>query len=140
MKTRAANRVPLSKEALILINSLPRLAGNQLIFPAHRGGMLSDKAISAAMRALHESVGQFIDAKSKHPAVPHALRSTFRQWTAGDGYDRDMAEMALAHKVGSQVERASQRSDMLERRRALMQAWADCLAGLSTDAKVLRFV
>ena len=56
--------------------------------------------------------------------MPHGLRSTFRVWTAERGYDRDMAEMALAHSVGSAVERAYQRSDMVERRRAMMDDWA----------------
>jgi len=59
--------------------------------------------------------------------VPHGLRSTFRQWAAERGYPRDMAEIALAHFIGSEVERAYQRSDMLERRRAMMADWAGFL-------------
>jgi integrase len=66
----------------------------------------------------------FLDPRNKRPAVPHGLRSTFRQWAAECGFDRDMAELALAHDVGTEVERAYQRSDMLERRRAMMGAWA----------------
>ena len=49
--------------------------------------------------------------------MPHGLRSTFRDWAAEQGFDRDMAEMALAHTVGSEVERAYRRTDMLEKRR-----------------------
>jgi integrase len=61
--------------------------------------------------------------------VPHGLRSTFRQWAAERGYPRDMAELALAHRVGDETERAYQRSDMLERRRDMMAAWAAFLRG-----------
>jgi hypothetical protein len=70
--------------------------------------------------------------------VPHGLRSSFRDWAAEVGYDRDMAEIALAHLVGSEVERAYRRSDMLERRRAMMERWADVLAGRS-GASVVEF-
>jgi integrase len=59
----------------------------------------------------------------------HGFRSAFRDW-AGDmtNFPRDVAEAALAHKVGNEVERAYRRSDALEKRRKLMQAWADYLA------------
>lgn len=63
--------------------------------------------------------------------MPHGLRSTFRQWTAEQGYPRDMAELALAHWIGSEVERAYQRADMLDRRREMMDAWASFLNGKS---------
>ena len=55
----------------------------------------------------------------------HGFRTTFRSWGADQGVDRELAEHALSHQVGSAVERAYQRSDLLERRRAVMQAWAD---------------
>ncbi len=63
------------------------------------------------------------------PGWPTIGYSTFRQWTAERGYDRDMAELALAHVVGSEVERTYQRSDMLERRRDLLADWALFLQG-----------
>jgi integrase len=59
--------------------------------------------------------------------VQHGLRSTFRQRTAERGYPYDMAEIALAHTVGSEVERAYQRSDMLKRRREMIAGWAGIL-------------
>lgn len=71
----------------------------------------------------------YLDPATKRPAVPHGLRSTFRQWTAECGFPHDMAETALAHFIGSEVERAYQRSDMLERRRDMMAAWASFLRG-----------
>jgi integrase len=67
----------------------------------------------------------------------HGFRSTFRDWCADHGQPADLAEMALAHTVGSAVERAYRRSDVLKRRRALMDAWAQFLAG---GAEVIRLV
>ena len=124
----------LTPEAVAILRNLPRIDDSPFVFFAPRGGMLSDMSISAVMRRMQESelkVGRagYLDSRSKRPAVPHGLRSTFRQWAAEQGYPRDMAEIALAHFIGSDVERAYQRSDMLERRRAMMAAWAAFLHG-----------
>ena len=69
----------------------------------------------------------YTDPQVKRPAVPHALRSTFRDWAAENAYERNMAEMQLAHAVGSSVERAYLRTDMIERRREMMEAWGNFL-------------
>lgn len=124
MKMERTHRVPLSPQAVALLAKLPRMS--DLVFPAARGGQLSDMTLSATMRRMHESdeVG-FIDAESKRPAVPHGLRSSFRDWvTERTNYERDMAEIALAHQVGNEVEAAYRRGDMLEKRRAMMTDWA----------------
>lgn len=139
MKAKRAHRVPLTPEAVAILESLPRFAGCDLVFPAPRGGMMSDMTISAVMRRMHAADVKaggpgYLDPQSKRPAVPHGLRSTFRQWAAERGYPRDMAEIALAHFIGSEVERAYQRSDMLERRRAMMAAWAAFLRGDGAEA------
>lgn len=106
------------------------MAGSDLVFFAPRRGEMSDMTISKVMKTMHgakakaDGVG-WIDPTSKRPAVPHGTcRSTPRQWFAETGVDRDLAEMMLGHKVGSEVERAYQRSDMIERRRALAADWA----------------
>lgn len=57
----------------------------------------------------------------------HGCRSTFRDWCAENGKDRILAEKALMHTTGSEVEQAYQRSDLLERRRELMEEWAQML-------------
>ena len=142
MKAEREHRVPLTDDAVALLQSLPRMEGSPYVFFAPRGGMLSDMTISAVMRRMQEAevkAGRngFLDARNKRPAVPHGLRSTFRQWAAERGFDRDMAEMALAHDVGSAVERAYQRSDMLDRRRAMMGEWGRFLAG-NSGQKVVR--
>jgi len=60
--------------------------------------------------------------------VPHGLRSSFRDWAAENTeYPSDMAEMALAHNVGNAVERAYRKGDMLEKRRQMMENWANFL-------------
>ena len=141
MKNKRDHREPLTDEAVALLRALPRLEGSPLIFFAPRGGMLSDMSFSAVMRRMQEAKikageGGYLDPISKRPAVPHGLRSTFRQWAAEQGYPRDMAEIALAHLVGSEVERAYQRSDMLERRRAMMAAWGSFLCGRASDGAI----
>ena len=135
MKNGRDHRVPLTVPAVELLKSLPRLSDSPFVFFAARGGMLSDMSISAVMRRMQEGQVKlgapgYLDPKTGRPAVPHGLRSSFRQWAAEQGYPRDMAEMALAHWMGSEVERAYQRSDMLERRRSMMQDWAAFIAGL----------
>jgi integrase len=134
MKAARAHRVPLTPQAVAILKSLPRMDGSPYVFHAQRGGMLSDMSLSAVMRRMQESEEKagragFLDPQNKRPAVPHGLRSTFRQWAAEQGFPRDMAELALAHFVGNEVERAYQRSDMLARRRDMMAAWAAFLRG-----------
>jgi integrase len=127
------------------------------VFFASRGGILSDMSLSAVMRRMQEAeakrldeadraVGRkpseaprgFVDARSGRPAVPHGLRSTFRDWAAErTEFPREMAEIALAHNVGSEVERAYRRGDMLERRRGMMALWGRFLRG-EAGAKVVR--
>jgi integrase len=145
MKNGREHRVPLIAEAVALLESLPRMKGSPYVFFAPRGGTLSDMSISAVMRRMQEAevkAGRqgFLDPRTKRPAVPHGLRSTFRQWAAEKGYPRDMAEIALAHWIGSDVERAYQRADMLERRRAMMLDWSTFLNSRDdNDVNVLMF-
>lgn len=140
MKASKEHRVPLTADALALLKNMDRLEGSEFVFPAPRGGQLSDMALSAAMRRINaKRDGGYLDRQSGQPAVPHGLRSTFRDWAAErTEFPRDMAEIALAHTVGSEVERAYRRSDMVERRRQMMEAWARFLKG-EEAAKVVRF-
>ncbi|OWJ74620.1 tyrosine-type recombinase/integrase [Haematobacter genomosp. 1] len=138
MKAEREHRVPLVPAAVEIVKAMPRMVGSPYVFAAPRGGQLSDMTISAVMRRMQataeaqaEKVGGPVekagwrDPRSGRPAVPHGLRSTFRDWAAErTEYPRDMAEIALAHAVGSEVERAYRRGDMLERRRAMMRDWA----------------
>ena len=134
MKAKKEHRVALTSESVALLRSLPRIKNCSLVFPSTKGKQLSDMTISATMRRMHaEDIRRggrgYIDPQVKRPAVPHALRSTFRDWAAERGYDRDMAEIQLAHTVGDASERSYRRTDMIERRRSMMQAWGYFLLG-----------
>jgi len=95
MKAAREHRVPLSSPAIALLKALPRMAGIDLVFPAPRGGALSDMTLAAVLRRM------------KVAAVPHGFRSTFRDWASErTNYPREAAEMALAHSVGDKVEAA----------------------------------
>lgn len=143
MKMGREHRVPLSPDAVALLKALPRMAGTPYVFPAIRGGQLSDATLSATMKRIHAADldaggAGFVDRVSKRPAVPHGLRSTFRDWVADrTDFSGDMAEIALAHKVGSAVEAAYRRGHMVEKRRAMMAAWADFVTG--REAVVIDF-
>ncbi len=145
MKMSREHRVPLSTAAVELLKQVPRFADSEYVFPAPRGGKLSDMTLSAAMKRLHQANEKtdgdgFVDRVSGRPAVPHGLRSTFRDWVGErTGFPGDLAEMALAHKVASDVEAAYRRGQMTDKRRPLMQAWADFCSGVETEANVLNF-
>jgi integrase len=133
MKTGKEHRIPLTDAAINLLRNLPRFEGSPYIFPSASGGKISDMTISAVMRRQG-----FIDARSGRTAVPHGLRSTFRDWAAErTEFPSDMAEIALGHTVGSEVERAYRRGDMVEKRRAMMDAWGRFLMGAQSQ-KVVR--
>ena len=144
MKMDREHRIPLSGAAVALLQALPRLEGNPLVFPAARGGQLSDMTLSAAMKRLHEADiaaggAGFVDRVSKRPAVPHGLRSTFRDWVAErTTYPGDMAEVALAHRISNAVEASYRRGDMIEKRRKMMSDWAGYLGDIARSAKIVR--
>lgn len=144
MKMQREHRVPLTAEAVALLKALPKLDGNALVFPGVRGGQLSDMALSMLMKRQHTAAvaaggNGYLDRVSKRPAVPHGLRSTFRDWVAErTQYPGDMAEVALAHRISSAVEAAYRRGDMIEKRRRMMKDWADFLSGRALGGNVVR--
>jgi len=144
MKMDRGHRVPLSGAAVSLLQALPRLQGNPLVFPAACGGELSDMTLSAAMKRMHASEvaaggAGFADRTSKRPAVPHGLRSTFRDWVAErTTYPGDMAEVALAHRINNAVEASYRRGDMVEKRRKMMGDWAEYLTGAERFGNVVK--
>ncbi|MFC6638096.1 integrase arm-type DNA-binding domain-containing protein [Sulfitobacter sp. JBTF-M27] len=139
--TGKPHRVPLTDTMIELLTNLPRMG--DLLFTSPRGGVLSDATLGKVMRSMHEADIErgnagYLDARTKVQAVPHGLRSCFRVWvTERTEFDGDMAEIALAHKVGSKVRQAYDRSDMIEKRRAMMAAWGRFLRG-EGGAKVLK--
>ncbi|MEX3962690.1 tyrosine-type recombinase/integrase [Paraburkholderia sp. EG286B] len=126
MKGGQEHRVPLSDDAVKLLEALPRR--NDLVFFAPRGGALSDMAPGAVLKRMgHGDV-----------TAHGTARSTFRDWAAEcTNFPRELAEKALAHALKSEVEAAYQRSDLLMKRRAMMEAWAKFCATVPRVADVL---
>lgn len=116
MKDGQAFRVPLSDAAMAVLEAAgPRRDG--LVFSTRRGGPVSDKALRKVLADLAAD------------ATVHGSRSTFRDWCGENGAAREVAEGCLSHKVGSSVEQAYARSDLLERRRTVMQDWGRFVSG-----------
>ncbi len=81
---------------------------------------------------------QWRDAKTGEPITPHGFRSCFRDWAAdATDFPRELAEAALAHTLGNKVEAAYQRGDLLDKRRRMMEAWADFCCGLDDRGVVV---
>jgi integrase len=119
-KARQEHRVPLQAQAIKLLKSLPKLAGSILIFPSRTGKALSDMAFSQLMRGMRERGELTVEA------VPHGFRSTFRDWAAEQtAYPDEIRKAASGHTVGDSVKEAYQRTDLLDKRRNLMNEWAN---------------
>ena len=136
MKTGNEHRIPLNNRAVEILENLPRFQGSEYVFPAPRGGALTDAAIGKQMRTIHErdikhNGKGFLDKKLNERAVPHGLRSTFRDWAADHtNHPRELVELCLAHNIASSVERAYRRSDVLEKRRIIMDEWLEHIEGV----------
>ena len=116
MKAGKEHRVPLSERAMVLLErQREHMNGDVHVFTGYGwpGGPLSRKSMIEFLR------------KNGIKVSVHGFRSTFRNW-CGDKtqFDRETAEACLAHQVGNEVERAYRTSDALEKRRAVMEAWA----------------
>jgi integrase len=125
MKAKVPHRVPLSAPALALVKTLKQQKQHEtLVFPSPREKVLSDMTLAALLRR--------VKAQSDTPgrvATAHGFRSSFRDWASEHGYALDLAEQALAHTVANKVEAAYHRTDLLEQRRPMMEAWAAHVCG-----------
>lgn len=120
MKAKQIHRVPLSKQAIAI---LKHQIGQHdtFVFPSIRDRTsLSDMALTTFLRR-----AEAVSDVEGRTATAHGFRSSFRDWCSEHGYARDLAERSLAHAVQNKVEAAYHRTDLLEQRRPLMQAWAD---------------
>lgn len=115
MKCKLEHRVPLSLQAMKILQSLPKR--HRLVFPAPRtDGRMSLETPRATVRNV---TGKDYTA--------HGFRSTFRDWCEENFIHEALAERSLAHVKGDKVVQAYQRSDLLEQRRPIMQQWADAI-------------
>ncbi|SEP45315.1 Phage integrase family protein [Rhodospirillales bacterium URHD0017] len=124
---RKPHRVPITSGIAAIVEQLkPARERSALLF----AGSSPDRPLSnMAMLMLLKGMG--IDA------TVHGFRSSFRSWAADNGYPREIAEAALAHRVAG-VEASYQRSDLLDARRAMMQAWSDFCLGKTAGARKAR--
>ena len=122
MKNDTQHRVPLTDAMLKIIEPLKTLQSEYVFEGRKRNHPLSNMAMLMLLRRM-----------KVEGVTVHGFRSTFRDWAAEVAEaPREVAEMSLSHKVGSDVERAYARSDLLERRRRLITDWCEFVAGINT--------
>ncbi len=129
MKAGREHRVPLSVRAVAILKGMKAAADGDYVFPGQRPGRpLSNMALEMFLRRV----------QSKY--TTHGFRSSFRDWAGNEThFPRELAEHALAHVIGDRAEQAYRRSDALERRRELMDAWArHCEGEAGTNVVALK--
>ena len=115
MKMSRHHRVPLSRQAVAVVRAARERNGSGYLFHGRDGGMLGVAAIAQALR------------RAKIDATPHGFRSSFKDWARNHGIEHELSELCLAHVEGSKTVQAYARDDLLDRRRPVMQQWADYL-------------
>ncbi len=113
MKAAREHRVPLSGRAVeVLAEARQYSDASILVFPTEAGGEIPSWVLTK------------LPVRLGLGGTLHGMRSSFRDWCGETGVAREVAEACLAHRVGSAAEQAYARSDLLGRRRQLMEAWA----------------
>lgn len=142
MKTAKEHRVPLSERAVEILKTLKPI-GSKWLFPASRGGKLSSMAMSMLIRRMHETeltAGRagFFDPRQDRMISTHGFRSSFRDWAdERTAYPWEMKEMALAHTISNKSEAAYRRGDLFEKRRRMMDDWAEYCASENSGEGVV---
>ena len=127
MKAGREHRVPLSDAAMAVVDAMQTARINDHVFPGSAGSLN------------HKALLRLMERTRRSDATVHGFRSTFRDWCAErTAYPAEVAEMALAHSVGSAVEQAYRCSDLFDRRRRLMDDWARfCSVPATESAKMV---
>lgn len=119
MKAGVQHSVALSGAAVAVLDSVAKRGTGDFIFAGQKGGQLSNMSMEMLLRRM--DVGK---------CTVHGFRSAFKDWSLNHTeFPDEISEEALAHVVGSKVRRAYRRSEALDRRRALMEAWAEHVTG-----------
>ena len=134
MKAGKEHRVPLSERVLAILTEMKPTSdvekiGEKFVFSGSKAGKpLSNMAFLMLLRRM-----------KRGNLTTHGFRSSFRDWAAErTNFPSEVMEMALAHAVGDKVEAAYRRSDLFEKRRRLMDAWAEfCANAPAKEAKVV---
>jgi len=114
MKAGREHRVPLAARAVAILRQLEKVNTGEFVFPGQvRNKPLSNMAMEMVLRRMNIE-----------NATVHGFRSSFRDWAGNvSSFPREVVETALAHVIGDKAEQAYRRSDALEKRRKLMEAW-----------------
>jgi integrase len=117
-------RVPLSPRAVEIVREMDKARLSRFVFPSMGGGHLSNMALLTLLKRLNLRARKWLD-KGGRPITAHGFRSTFRTWAEEVAtVPHAVVEQAMGHQVGTKVERAYRRTDLLDKRRELMTAWA----------------
>jgi len=128
MKAGKDHRVPLSKRAMAIVTERLNEDGT-FVFPGSRG----------ADALGHRALLRVLERMGRGDVTAHGFRSTFRDWAAERTRSPNhVVEMALAHQIGSAVEAAYRRGDLLEQRRQLMDAWSTYCSSSPATGQVIR--
>lgn len=128
MKAGREHRVPLAARSIAILRTLEKLKVGEFVFPGQsRNKALSNMAMEMVLRRM-----------KIEDATVHGFRSSFRDWAGNvSSFPREIVETALAHVIGDKAEQAYRRSDALEKRRKLMEAWAAYCSSDGGSAVVL---
>jgi integrase len=119
MRKGREHRVPLSRAALAVLAKMETRRCNDFVFPGKHKGKTGNQISHGAPTVLMHELGR--------PESVHGFRSSFRDWVGDEtSFSKELTEAALSHVEGDVTEQAYRRSDALEKRRALMEAWGDC--------------
>jgi integrase len=126
------HHVPLSNEAIALLQEIKALGLGDIVFPGMKAGApLSNMSMADVSGPMNKDraarkLARYSDPKQGNRDVTvHGFRSTFRDWAAENtNFPNEVVEMVLAHAVGDKVEAAYRRGDLFEKRRRLMAEWA----------------
>lgn len=146
IKSGKAHRVPLSDDAAALLRALPRMQDSPWIFPAPRGGPLSDMTLSALVKRMDAANVKAGGKGWRDPAdggiaTPHGIaRSSFKDWARSrTAYADEVSELALAHVNSDATRAAYARDELLPQRKQLMADWARFCAEPEPAGDVLDF-
>jgi integrase len=121
MKAGREHRVPLSSRAIELLTETKKLE-SPFLFPGQRGGKLSGMAMAMLLRRVGQGV------------TVHGFRSSFRDWAAEKtAFPHEVCEAALAHTIANKAEAAYRRGDVFDKRRMLMDEWAQFCSSADSD-------
>ncbi len=121
-------RDPLSPRAVEIVREMEKARLSPFVFAGMGGGHLSNMSLLTLLKRLNSGARKWLD-KDGRPITAHGFRATFKTWAEEVAtIPHVVVEQAMGHQVGTKVERAYRRTDLLEKRRELMNAWANFCA------------